>query len=185
MRFIPVQEQLAIAAASADAAQSFAQGGRAWRRGISEADGVAMRAVTRVVVELARHIAAQALALAHAGQLCGQLAHEAFGFVDDLRDCRHGWFLAVVTDNFVGDSLARPLFGRYRLDQQLWTGRRIHRNGTEWQGGMIRAETSGRPRVSADATATLRTCLPLPRRTPVGSGSSGPRWPKNRLIPRA
>ena len=45
-----------------------------------------MRAVTRVIVKLTRYVAAQTLALARAGQLCGQLAHEAFGFVDDRWD---------------------------------------------------------------------------------------------------
>jgi hypothetical protein len=102
MRFVPIQGQFAIAAAGADAAESCVERGNTWRRGISETEGVAMRAVTRVFVELARYVAAQTLALAHAGQLCGEMADEAFGFVDDLRDCPHGWFLAVATDNFVG-----------------------------------------------------------------------------------
>ena len=102
MRLVPVLEQFAIAAAGAEAAESFVERGSTLRRGISETEGVAMGAVTRVFVELTRYIAAQTLALAHACQLCGQLAHEAFGLVDYRWDCRHAWFLAVGTDSFAG-----------------------------------------------------------------------------------
>jgi hypothetical protein len=89
MRLVPVHEQLAVAAAGAEATESFVQGGRPWRDGISVTEGMAMRAVAPVFVELARHVAAQTFALAHAKQLGGELAHETFGFVDNRWDSRH------------------------------------------------------------------------------------------------
>jgi hypothetical protein len=100
VRFVRVQEQFAIAATGAEAAQSVVERGSAWRRGVSVTEGVAMRAVTRVFVELARDVATQTLAVAHTGQLGGQSAYELFGFVDDPRDCRHAWFLAQASDRF-------------------------------------------------------------------------------------
>jgi hypothetical protein len=69
MRFVPVQEQLAVATAGTDTAKSFAKSGGAWRGGVAVTDGVAMRAVARVVLELTRYVAAQALALAYPGEL--------------------------------------------------------------------------------------------------------------------
>ena len=70
IRFVPVQEKFAIAATGAEAAQSFAERGRTWRRGISVSEGVAMRAVTRVFVQLTCYVAAQTLAFAYPGELC-------------------------------------------------------------------------------------------------------------------
>ncbi len=59
-----------------------------------------MRAVTAVLVELTRDVAAQTFAFTYSGQLARQLADEFFGLFDDPWDRRHGPFLALSTDNF-------------------------------------------------------------------------------------
>jgi hypothetical protein len=62
---------------------------------------MAMRAVTRELVELTVHVTAQALPVADSGQLCRELTGESFNFMDYRRICRHSSFLTPGTDNFV------------------------------------------------------------------------------------
>ena len=94
VRFVGIEEQFAIATARAHAGQSSAQRGGPSGGRIAEVKRVAMRPVTRELVELAGYIAAQAFAVADLGQLGGELAHESLGLVDNGRNRRHPQFLA-------------------------------------------------------------------------------------------
>jgi hypothetical protein len=98
---------------------------------------------------------------------------------------RDGWMLARCEHKRRASRLAaRPLFGRYRLDDDCRSLGVVHAGARELQRGFDQRTDVIATRSSADSSATLRTTLPVPRRILFGSGSSSPRCRKHKLTPR-